>query len=164
MSAGPATAAPQTTIHAGCVLIDEAGVLIRGPSGSGKSRLALALIACAHAHGRFASLVADDRCRLAARGGRLIARPAEAIAGLVEVRGLGIMKTVFTPSAVVRLVVDCFAAAPERYPQSTDRTVTIEGIELPCIRILCEGGGAAAAVVLGLLGRIEMPLTHGLSE
>ena len=159
---GPAT--PPPTIHAGCVLVDEAGVLIRGASGTGKSRLALALVAGAQASGRFARLVSDDRCSVGACNGRLVARPPEALAGLLEVRGLGIVQMEAERAAVVRLVVDCDTEVPERYPQSTDRTATIEGVTLPRIRVLSGEGGVTAAVILGLLARFERPMMHVLSE
>ncbi|WP_156332716.1 MULTISPECIES: HPr kinase/phosphorylase [unclassified Chelatococcus] len=159
-----AAPAPPPTIHAGCVLVDEAGILIRGASGTGKSRLALALVAGAQASGRFARLVSDDRCSVSASNGRLVARPPAALAGLLEVRGLGLVEMEAEGAAVVRLVVDCDTEAPERYPQSTDRTVTVEGVTLPRIRVLAGEGGVTAAVILGLLPRFERPMLHVLSE
>ena len=81
------------TIHASAVLVGARAVLIRGPSGSGKSRLALALLhAAAQGLIPFARLVADDRAHVEAAHGRLLVRPAEALAGLIEVRGLGIRR------------------------------------------------------------------------
>ena len=79
------------TIHASAVLVGRHALLIRGPSGSGKSRLALGLIQAAE-QGllRFARLVADDRCHLEAVNGRLLVRPAEVLAGMIEVHGLGL--------------------------------------------------------------------------
>ena len=76
-------------IHASTIAIGEAGVLIRGKSGAGKSVLALALITLAKQEGLFARLVADDRTALSARGGRLLARPVAPLEGLVERRGFG---------------------------------------------------------------------------
>ena len=85
--------APPATIHASAVLVGAKAVLIRGPAGSGKSRLALALIEAARS-GRilFARLVADDRAHVTAVHGRLLVRPAEALASLIEVRGLGLRR------------------------------------------------------------------------
>ena len=77
------------TVHAACVVLGEAGVLIRGESGAGKSSLALGLIEAAPAHGLFGALVADDRVRITCAHGRLVARPHPAIAGRIELRGLG---------------------------------------------------------------------------
>ena len=71
------------TIHASAVLVGRHALLIRGPSGSGKSRLALGLIQAAE-QGllRFARLVADDRCHLEAVNFRLLFRPSEVLAGM----------------------------------------------------------------------------------
>jgi HPr kinase/phosphorylase len=96
-------------IHATCVRIGRYGVLLLGPSGAGKSDLALRLI------GRGAMLVADDRCDLSVERGKLVARPPKTIAGLLEVRGLGIHKMRYAVSAPVALTVD-LAATAERLP------------------------------------------------
>ena len=105
------------TIHASAVLIGAHAVLIRGPSGSGKSRLALALLQAAERGAlRFARLVADDRAHVEAAHGRLLVRPAPALAGLIEVRGLGIRRMPYEPLAVVRTVVDLGQAGAERMP------------------------------------------------
>ena len=77
-----------SALHATCLVIGEAGVLLRGPSGAGKSTLARRLISTALRDGRYASLVGDDRVRLEAVAGRLVARPHPAIAGRLEVRGV----------------------------------------------------------------------------
>src|SRR6476469_6755115 len=95
------------TIHASAVLVGSRAVLIQGPSGSGKSRLALALLqgACGGAPS-FTRLGADDRAHIEAHHGRLLVRPAAALAGLIEVRGLGIRRMLFEPLAVVGAVVE----------------------------------------------------------
>ena len=99
--------APSTTVHASAVLVGARAVLIRGPSGSGKSRLALDLIDAARTGSLlFARLVADDRVHLDNADGRLLVRPAEALAGLIEVRGVGLLRMAYEASAVVGLVVD----------------------------------------------------------
>ena len=86
-------------IHATCVSIKSKGVLILGKSGSGKSDLALRLIDDG------ARLVADDRTDLTIEGGRLYARAPKSIAGLIEVRGLGIVAQPFARKAIVALAV-----------------------------------------------------------
>ena len=82
-------------VHASCVLIGEQGVLIRGASGSGKSRLALLLMHQARRHNRFSALVSDDRTALTtlqgSNGTRVIARPHPRIAGVLERRGVGLV-------------------------------------------------------------------------
>ena len=121
---------PMPTIHGCAVLIGETGVLIRGPSGAGKSTLVLALIEAANARGLFARLVADDRVRLVAASGRLIALPHPAIAGLIEERGLGILERPHEDSARIGLIVD-LAASPDRLPEPQEARLSLEGIELP---------------------------------
>src|SRR5947209_227017 len=101
-----AAATPGPYIHATALAIRETGILIRGASGSGKSRLALELIGEASRRGLFARLVGDDRIAIAARAGRLIARGHPAIAGRIESRGEGILNVSHEGAVVVRLLVD----------------------------------------------------------
>jgi HPr kinase/phosphorylase len=136
-------------IHAGCVVIGEAGVLIRGASDSGKSRLARRLIAEAKGRGLFARLVADDRVALSAATGRLIGRPNRAIAGKMEVRGLGIVAAPHEDAAVIRLVADCVTDTPPRLPEDAERTVIIDGIALPRV-IARHGSSEPVWIMLGL--------------
>jgi HPr kinase/phosphorylase len=139
----------QTTIHASAVLVGARAVLIRGPSGAGKSRLALDLVEAGRARVLcFARLVGDDRVHVQAAAGRLLVRPAKPLAGLIEVRGLGILRLPHEPSAVVGLVVD-LAAATERLPELEQKLAEIEGIKLP--RLAVAPGAAALPCVLALL-------------
>jgi len=139
-----------TTIHASAVLVGARAVLIRGPSGSGKSRLALELIEAAAAGlVRFAKLIGDDRIELEAAAGRLIVRPAAALAGMIEVRGVGLLRLAYEPSGVVGLVVDLAAADAERLPDPQRRQATIHGVALP--RLAVAPGSAALPGVLSLL-------------
>lgn len=113
-----------TTIHASAVLIGARAVLIRGPSGAGKSRLALALIDAAWTSALpFARLVGDDRVHVEAAHGRLLVRPAKALEGLIEVRGLGIRRMPFEPLAAVCLVADLGATDAERLPAPSQAVV-----------------------------------------
>jgi HPr kinase/phosphorylase len=124
------------TVHASAVLAGPRAILIRGPAGAGKSRLALALVQAADCGLiGFARLVGDDRIELAAAHGRLLARPAPALAGLIEVRGLGIRCLAHEPVAVVGLVVDLAVPEAERLPGSADPETTISGIILPCLAL-----------------------------
>jgi HPr kinase/phosphorylase len=109
--------------YATCVDIAGAGVLLRGPSGSGKSDLALRLIEAG------ARLVADDRTDLSLESGQLMARAPDSIAGRMEVRGLGIIDVAHCETSAVALVVDLVAPdAVDRLPDAQcctylDRTV-----------------------------------------
>jgi HPr kinase/phosphorylase len=138
------------TIHASAVLVGARAVLIRGPSGSGKSRLALELIEAGDTGRlRFAQLVADDRVHLEAAGGRLLVRPAEALAGLIEVRGAGLLRMPHEASAVVSLVVDLAAADASRLPDRDLRKTEIDGISLP--RLAVAADAAALPALLAIL-------------
>jgi serine kinase of HPr protein (carbohydrate metabolism regulator) len=96
-------------IHASCVLLDrageafgapaDAGVLLLGDSGVGKSDLALRLIE------RGATLVADDRTELFVEDGALFARAPTSLAGLLEVRGVGILELPHAKKARIALAV-----------------------------------------------------------
>jgi HPr kinase/phosphorylase len=130
------------TIHASAVLVGRCAVLIRGPSGSGKSLLTLELIEMARTGAlAFARLVADDRVLLQASHGRLLVRPPPTLAGLIEVRGLGLMRLAYEASAVVGLVVDLAAADAVRLPEPAGRRIEINGIALPRLAV---ASGAAA--------------------
>jgi HPr kinase/phosphorylase len=124
------------SVHGSAVLVGDHAVLIRGPSGSGKSRLAFDLILAGRA-GQLpaAMLVGDDRLQLEVAQGRLMVRPARELAGLVEIRGLGIRRCDFAEQAVVGLVVDLSAADGERMPGSGALFTTIDGVILPRIPV-----------------------------
>jgi serine kinase of HPr protein (carbohydrate metabolism regulator) len=137
------------------VLVGARAILIRGPAGAGKSRLALELIQAA-ATGRlaFSRLIADDRVHVAAIRGRLIARAPVNLAGLMEIRGLGICRLPYEPMAVVRLVVD-LATATERMPQAAAAETDIEGVRLP--RLAVAPGSDAFSLVLAALTLDKSP-------
>jgi HPr kinase/phosphorylase len=135
------------TIHASAVLVGARAVLVRGPSGSGKTRLVLDLIDRFGGGGApFARLVADDRVELEAAHGRLLARAPQALAGLVEIRGLGIRQVVHEPLAVVGLVVDLDAPGADRMPEEEALFTVIAGVTLP--RHPVPAGAAALQAIL----------------
>ncbi len=115
-----------SNLHASAVALDpERGVLIRGASGSGKSLLALRLMALG------ASLVSDDRVDLRAEGGALIASAPEAIAGRIEARGMGILRADHLSQARITLLVDLDREEVERLP--TCRKDRVLGVNLPLV-------------------------------
>jgi serine kinase of HPr protein (carbohydrate metabolism regulator) len=138
------TGAP--TIHATAVLTGAKALLIRGESGSGKSHLALRLIMCGLLP--LARLIGDDRVHAEARGGRLLVRPARELAGLIEVRGLGIQQLPYEPVAVAGLVIDLVPDA-DRLPDPAALTANIAGISLP--RLALPAGGDPLPAVLAAL-------------
>ncbi len=88
------------TVHATAVMIEEKGVLLRGPPRSGKSDLALRLI------NDGAILIADDRTALTLRDGAVIAQCPASIAGQLEVRGIGIVDLPYIEEAALSMIVD----------------------------------------------------------
>jgi serine kinase of HPr protein (carbohydrate metabolism regulator) len=130
--------------QAGCVAIGGRGVLIEGAPGTGKSSLALALI------DRGAILVGDDGVSLEARDGTLFASPAQNIAGLIEVRNVGIVTRPTVAAIPVALVLRLDPAAPRHVDQA--ERVNIAGIKLPMIRLWPD------SPVLAL--RAELALEH----
>lgn len=139
------------TIHASCVVVGEAGLLIRGPSGTGKSSLVREILFHAERTGRFCRLVSDDRTRLTARHGRLVASPVDPLSGCLEVRGIGIVRRSFEPAAVVRLVVD-LSEDPERYPEDGDGQVELCGVMVP--RLRGQAGASSADIALARLSGV----------
>jgi serine kinase of HPr protein (carbohydrate metabolism regulator) len=138
------------TVHAGAVLVGETGVLVRGASGSGKSSLILALLA---ARPETAWLVADDRVALRAAHGRLVAAVPPSIAGLLEIRGVGIVARPFVSPAVVRLVVDLVPreAAP-RLPSEEEAAAEVLGVHLPRLVLPAASGDGGLRVLAAVAG------------
>ena len=137
-------------VHATCVSLYGAGLIIRGPSGAGKSDLALRLI------DRGARLVADDRVDLLVSDNGVIARAPETLAGLLEVRGLGILRVPVLEATVVRLVVNL--VNHKNVPRLSDRRMTnLIGMDVPTVTLDPFEASAVTKVRLALeltLGRI----------
>ena len=132
-----------TQIHATCIAIGGKGVLLCGPSGSGKSDLALRLV------DRGAELVADDRVDLEASVGELIASAPENIKGLMEVRGVGIVDQPVPSGVAVSLVVDLVVPDEvERIPEP--KVTTLCEIEVPLVRLTPFEASAAAKIRVAL--------------
>ena len=137
-------------VHGTCVALKAGrrwhGVLLRGPSGSGKSDLALRLI------GEGARLVADDQTRLVRKGRALVATVPESLKSMMEVRGVGIVtlgRTQTLSSVPLRLLVDL--ADPqriERMPEPAQET--LEGIDLPLLALAPFEASAGAKLRLAL--------------
>src|ERR1700760_3622155 len=144
------TATETASIHASAVQVGDRAVLIRGPSGSGKSQLAFQLILAGRS-GQIppAMLIGDDRVHLHVRDGRLLVRPAPALAGLIEIRGLGIRRCAFTNEAMVGLVADLAAPDAERLPPPQALEIEVKGIKIP--RLPVGAGFPALPIVVAAL-------------
>ena len=116
-------------VHATCVLIGGAGVMLRGASGAGKSDLALRLI------DRGAVLLGDDYVQAVAVDGALHVRVPDRIAGLIEVRGVGVLPMPHRPSATIGLVIELISGdgVEERLPEPG--YTVIAGVTLPIYRL-----------------------------
>ncbi|SDH13979.1 HPr kinase/phosphorylase [Roseospirillum parvum] len=143
-------------VNATCIEIDGQGVLLAGPSGAGKSDLALRLVLD---HG--ARLVADDWTEVVAENGRPVATPPAALAGLIEVRGLGVVALPAERLATgvpLHLWVDLVPpAAVERLPEPSARQVA--GLSLPRLALAPFQASAPARLRLALgvaVGRLEL--------
>ena len=130
------------TIHASCVAIGGRAVLIEGRSGEGKSDLALRLI------DRGAVLVADDQTICQRKGKGLIASPPPAIAGRIEVRGLGILEMPHVEQMPIDLLI-VILDAPPRFPEDS-RTRRVAGIDVPVLALAALEPSAPITVELAL--------------
>ncbi|KGB57920.1 HPr kinase/phosphorylase [Sphingopyxis sp. LC363] len=129
-------------IHASCVAAGNGGVLILGNSGQGKSDLALRLI------DRGAKLVADDRCDIWFDRGRLWCRPPEALAGKLEVRGIGIVERPWTAPVPLALAV----RLSDRYDRmpAVGQVETVAGHPLPALLLSAFEASAPIKILLAL--------------
>jgi HPr kinase/phosphorylase len=136
--AGLVTAA-EMLLHASCIALAEAGVLLMAPPGGGKSDLALRLL------GRGAALVADDQVMLAVADGALHAGPPAALAGRMEVRGLGLLEGL--PWRAARLVLAVELVGREAVPRLPEPAgFEALGCRLPLLRL--DGRAASAPDVI----------------
>lgn len=130
------------TVHATTVAKDGRAVMISGPSGSGKSDLALRLL------DRGFALVSDDQTLVRRQGDRLIASAPSNIAGKLEIRGIGIVEMDHVDDIPVALLVE-LSSDIQRLPDD-DRERPILGVPLPLISIDALAASAPSKVALAL--------------
>ena len=158
------------TVHATCVAIDGAGVLLLGPPGSGKSDLALRLICDRSGHlpekvedGPI--LVSDDRVLLRAEGGDVRASPPDTIAGRLEVRGVGVLSLPYVPDVAVALAVEL--VPPDQVPRIPDRrpvALTKDGASVPLIHLAPFEASAPAKLIMAVRGVLNGNFAEDIDE
>ncbi len=132
-------------IHATCVVVGRAGVLLRGPSGAGKSDLAARLIDAG------AKLVADDHTVLSRRGDIVTGRAPPTLRGLIEVRGVGILRlpaAKLAASGRIRRIVDLVDGEIDRLPEAEEEMLL--GVRVPSMRCRPFEASAVAKIRLAL--------------
>ena len=126
-------------LHGTCIAVGENAILLRGPSGAGKSDLALRCLMTQIPRSDRFELVSDDQVRACNRHGQVIVSPPDAIAGKLEVRGIGIVTFHYRPRGVLRLVVDLVdpqsvGAQIERMPEP-DQSVCVSGVQIAYLKL-----------------------------
>ncbi len=116
-------------VHGTALVIDGFGVMLRGASGSGKSLLALELIAQAQNNNRQIKLLADDRINIIIKDNQIFMQTPPALAGKIELYGHGIISRPYIKSAKLNLIVD-FVENIERMPEQKQFIASFENIEI----------------------------------
>jgi len=138
---------PPVNVHATAIRINRTGLMFAGPSGWGKSMLAFTCLTEARRLGLPAVLVADDQVFVEHRDGHIIAKRPDSIAGLIELRGTGIVSLDSIPEAVMHFaILPAGVSGADRLPPENERMEVAEGYSLPVIRLT-----ANTAVPLAIL-------------
>jgi HPr kinase/phosphorylase len=123
-------------VHGTCVAFGAHAALLRGRSGSGKSDLALRFLALAPEGELAPRLIADDQVVVEEQGGTLEVSAPDALAGKLEVRGLGIMTLPHAERAKLVLIVDLVARdeVPRMPPEPLPR-ISLQGVRVPNLQL-----------------------------
>lgn len=143
-------------IHGTAIVVGKVGLLFLGPSGIGKSALAFACLASARPLGLHASLVADDRVLLSRVESGILAECPPSIAGLMEIRGTGIVKMAYTSSAPIHYaVLPADPANAVRLPDDDEWADVADGIRLPVVRLLTTSINPLAIIMAKIPAQFE---------
>jgi serine kinase of HPr protein (carbohydrate metabolism regulator) len=142
------------TVHGTTAAIGEAGVIVFGGPGAGKTSLAFALVEHHRVRGVFARIVADDYTRLVSTGGRLVAMAPPGIQGRAEMRGDGVVPIATLAAVRLTHVVDLLPPdeAP-RMPEEAERATKLEGIQLVRLALPARATLSSTLVMASLLSR-----------
>ena len=150
-----------TNLHGTVIALGGIGILIRGPSRSGKSALALSTLRRAEMLGLDAVLVSDDQVFIEVRDGRVVAVAPAAIRGLIEISGVGILREASLDQVALGLVVDlCEPEVIHRLPGTM--MTEIAGIDLRLIVLPARQAAFSADVLVSLAQGGSGSLTRGL--
>lgn len=138
-------------LHATAVVIGERGILVMGPSGAGKTTLALSLLDHFAGVGQFARLISDDQIFLSAKGARVVCRAPASIAGLAEVHGIGPQPVAHERSAVIDLCLELVEGETERFQEQA--SLGVDGCSIPKIMVPARNVPGALQVVLSMVVR-----------
>lgn len=131
-------------MHASVIAIGTAAILLRGPSGAGKSDLALRMISGG------ARLVSDDYVELQELGGAIWAHAPQTIAGMIEVRGLGLVNIPYISGVRVALACDLTSKETiERLPER-HQWLTVGSCQIPLMQVDPQTASAPARLTLAL--------------
>jgi hypothetical protein len=137
-----------SNIHATAIVVGKTGLLFVGPSGWGKSMLAFACVSEGNRLGIASMLVADDQVLISQRNGAVIAECPPTIAGLIELRGTGIVRVPHVAEAPMHYaILPGSASGQDRVPPEGERAVIAGGIDLPAIRLLANAPLPLAALM-----------------
>jgi HPr kinase/phosphorylase len=148
-----------TTVHGTAIAFGDFGVLIQGSPGSGKSSLALQLID-QNGYGLGSELlrpqlVADDQVTILVSPDRIELSPPKTLAGLIEIRGHGIVKAPYREKATLKLIVQLQDASQlERLPEEHQRSMEFHSFLIPVLRLAAQDSASPSRVraVVSLYG------------
>ena len=133
-------------VHGTAIALEDKGVLLIGPSGSGKSDLALRLIDSG------ATLISDDQIICERRNDEIFLFPHKKINGLIEVRGVGIIKVPYIENVKLKMIVQLINKQPERIPVKEEKNFL--NLKIKFIKIIGKEASSTAKVKIKLFEEI----------